>query len=229
MQVTSVNPREPKPARIAAAAEALRAGGVVALPTETFYGLAVDSSQDDAVEQLNRLKAKDSASPVLLLAADMAQVECVSATLPASFARLARAFWPGPLTLVLPAARGLSSRITGGRRTVAVRVPGIALVRILAAELGNPITGVSANLHGQPPPRTAGEVAGSFPEGIDLLLDGGSTPGGVASTLLDLTAAKPRILRAGIVQEAALRNFVLDLEAAPRARPYNESSSKSDR
>ena len=87
MQVTSVNPREPKPARIAAAAEALRAGGVVALPTETFYGLAVDSSQDDAVEQLNRLKAKDSASPVLLLAADMAQVESVSATLPASFAR----------------------------------------------------------------------------------------------------------------------------------------------
>ena len=215
MQVISVNPREPKPARLAAAGEALRAGGVVALPTETFYGLAVDSSQDDAVEQLNRLKAKDSASPVLLLAADMAQVERVSATLPASFTQLARAFWPGPLTLVLPAARGLSSRITGGRETVAVRVPGIALARMLAAELGNPITGVSANLHGQRPPRTAREVAESFPEGIDLLLDGGSTPGGVASTLLDLTAAKPRILRAGIVQETALRNFVPDLEAAP--------------
>ncbi len=215
MQVTPVNPREPKPVRIEAAAEVLRAGGVVALPTETFYGLAVDSSQGRAVAQLNRLKVKDDDSPVLLLAPDMAQVERVITALPTSFALLARAFWPGPLTLVLPAAPGLSSQVTGGRETVAVRVPGIALPRMLAEVLGNPVTGVSANLHGRRPPRTAGEVAESFPEGIDLLLDGGPTPGGGPSTLVDLTGPKPRVLRPGIVRETALRNLVPDLQGAP--------------
>jgi L-threonylcarbamoyladenylate synthase len=215
MQVVSVNPRDPKPARIEAAVAVLRAGGVVALPTETFYGLAADSSQGGAVAQLNRLKSKASDSPVLLLAADMAQVERVSNVSVPSFALLARAFWPGPLTLVLPAARGLCSQITAGGETVAVRIPGIALPRVLAAVLGNPITGVSANLHGRAAPRSAREVAESFPEGLDLLLDGGRTPGGGPSTLVDLSATKPRILRPGIVQETALRNLVPDLEAAP--------------
>ena len=215
MQVISVNPREPKPERIETAVESLRAGAVVAIPTETFYGLAVDSSQPRAVARLNRLKSKDRRSPVLLLAADGLQVERISAVLPASFESLAGAFWPGPLTLVVHAAVGLSPEITGGRDTVAVRVPGLALPRMLAGRLGHPITGVSANLHEQPPPRTAREVAESFAEGVDLLLDGGATPGGGPSTLLDLTHEKPRILRAGRVQEASLRNFVPDLEAAP--------------
>lgn len=215
MQVTPVNPREPKPARIEAAAKVLRAGGVVALPTETFYGLAVDSSRGSAVARLNRLKVKDDDSPVLLLAADMAQVERVSSSPPPSFAVLARAFWPGPLTLVLAAAPGLSSQVTAGRGTVAVRIPGLALPRMLAEALGNPVTGVSANLHSRRAPRTAGEVAESFPEGIDLLLDGGPTPGGRPSTLVDLTGAKPRVLRRGLVREAALRNFVPDLQSAP--------------
>jgi len=215
MQVIPVNPRDPKPARIEAARDVLLAGGVVALPTETFYGLAVDPAQDEAVARLNRLKAKDDDSPVLLLAADVAQVEYVSTAPPPSFALLARTFWPGPLTLVLPAAPGLGSRVTAGLGTVAVRVPGIALPRQLARELGHPVTGVSANLHAQPPPRTAREVAESFPEGIELLLDGGPTPGGGPSTLVDLSGPKPRLLRPGIVPEAALRNFVPDLEGAP--------------
>ncbi len=98
---------------------------------------------------------------------------------------------------------------------MAVRVPGMALPRMLAEVLGNPVTGVSANLHGQRPPRTAGEVAESFPEGIDLLLDGGPTPGGGPSTLVDLTGEKPRVLRPGIVRETALRNLVPDLQGAP--------------
>ncbi len=212
MQVAPVNPREPKSARIELAGEVLRGGGVVALPTETFYGLAVDSSQGPAVAKLNQLKRKDDASPVLILAAGMAQVECVSTAPPPSFALLARAFWPGPLTLVLPAAAGMSAQITGGLGTVAVRVPGLALPRMLAEELGRPITGPSANLHGAPPPRTAREVAEAFLEGIDLLLDGGPTPGGSPSTLVDLSGPNPRLLRAGAVRETALRNFVPELE-----------------
>ncbi|NIM01090.1 MAG: threonylcarbamoyl-AMP synthase, partial [Acidobacteria bacterium] len=188
--------------------------GVVGLPTETLYGLAADGSQPNAVARLNRLKVKDEQSPVLLLAADIEQVVLVSVAPPPSFTLLSRSFWPGPLTLVLPAAPGVSAQVTGGLGTVAVRVPGIALPRILAAELGHPITGVSANLHGRRPPRSAREVADAFPTGLDLLLDGGETPAGAPSTLLDLTTPRPRILRQGVVQETALRRFLPDLEAS---------------
>lgn len=219
MQIVPVHPAEPKPARIEAACEVLRAGGVVALPTETFYGLAVDSSQASAVQQLNRLKVKHPDSPVLLLAADLAQVERVSAAPPPAFAVLAAAFWPGPLTLVLPAAPGVPVQVTGGRGTVGVRVPGLALPRRIAAALGRPVTGVSANLHGQPPPRVAADVAAAFVEGVDLLLDGGPTQGGAPSTVVDLTTARPSVLRRGIVRQAALRHFLPDLEevSAPSA------------
>jgi len=219
MQVVPVHPGDPRPARIDAAREVLRAGGVVALPTETFYGLAVDSSQPAAVGKLNRLKVKAPDSPVLLLAADIAQVERVSAAPPPSFSILAAAFWPGPLTLVLPAAPGLPVQITGGKGTVGVRVPGIALPRLLAAAVGHPLTGVSANLHGEPPPRSAAAVAAAFPEGIDLLLDGGPTSGGAPSTVLDLATARPLLLRAGIVPEAALRPFLPDLATATAPSP----------
>jgi len=214
MQVVPVHPGDPRPARMGAACDVLRAGGVVALPTETFYGLAVDSSQPEAVSKLNQLKVKAPDSPVLLLAAGLEQVERVSAAPPPSFSVLAGAFWPGPLTLVLPAAPGLSVQITGGRGTVGVRVPGVALPRLLAAAVGSPLTGVSANLHGEPPPRTAAEVAAAFPAGIDLLLDGGTTSGGAPSTVLDLAAPRPRILRLGMVPEAALRPFLPDLQEA---------------
>jgi L-threonylcarbamoyladenylate synthase len=215
MQVVPVHPGDPRPARIQAACDVLRAGGVVALPTETFYGLAVDSSQPAAVSRLNELKVKAADSPVLLLAAGLSQIERISSAPPPVFAVLASAFWPGPLTLVLPAAPGLSIQITGGRGTVGVRIPGLALPRLLAEALGSPVTGVSANRHGEPPPRSAAEVAAAFPEGIDLLLDGGPTSGGAPSTILDLAAARPTILRVGMVREAALRPFLPDLQGAP--------------
>ena len=212
MQVVPVHPADPKPARIDAACEVLCAGGVVGLPTETFYGLAVDSGQAGAIEQLNRLKVKAADSPVLLLAADMGQVEGVCADPPPAFSVLAAAFWPGPLTLVLPAAPGVPTQVTGGRASVGVRVPGLVLPRKIAAALGRPITGVSANIHGNPPPRTAAEVAESFPEGLELLLDGGPTQGGAPSTVVDLCGAHPRVLRRGIVRQNALRHFLPDLE-----------------
>ena len=212
MRVIAVHPVEPKPARLEAALAVLRAGGVLAIPTETFYGLAVDASQPEAVSKLNRLKVKGENEPALLLAADRAQVDQVTVDAPPSLTLLAEAFWPGPLTLVLPAASSLPTRVTGGRNTVAVRVPGLALPRILARQLGHPITGVSANLHGVPPLRSAADVAAMFPGGIDLLLDSGATPGGAPSTLIDLTGEHPVLLRNGIVRAAALRNFLPDLK-----------------
>lgn len=214
VRVITVNPMLPRPDRLAAACESLNDGGIAALPTETFYGLAADCHNTEALRAINRIKGKDGVAPHLLLMAETAQVALVSASLPRHFDELAKLFWPGPLTLVVPAARGLAREVTGGRGTVAVRVPGLALPRRLARELGRPITGVSANLHGEPPARTAAEVARYFPEGVSLILDGGPTQGGAPSTILDLTTERPTVLREGILPRSALATYLPDLAPA---------------
>ena len=204
MQTVAVHPTAPKQSRIDLAADVLRSGGVVALPTETFYGLAADATQPQAVAKLNRLKQKDVATPTLLLAADSAQARSVALTLPDGFDEFADAFWPGPLTLILPRAAHIPDEVTGGGETVGVRVPGLLLPQRIAAALGSPITGVSANLHREPAPRTAAEVAASFDDRLDLILDAGPTPGGAPSSLIDLTQDPPRLLREGILRREAL-------------------------
>ena len=211
MRVVTVDPRHPREERLAEAVGTLHSSGVVALPTETFYGLAVDCGDAEALRQLNKLKQKDEDTPLLLLAADRAQAAEVAASLPNHFEELARSFWPGPLTLVIPAAETLPAEVSGGRGTVAVRVPGLALPRRLARALGRPVTGISANLYGQPPCRTAGEVAAIFSEQVAMILDGGTTQGGASSTILDLTGARPRLLREGVLPAFSLYPFLPDL------------------
>ena len=213
-QVLPVSPDDPREDRIAAAARVLRDGGVVAYPTETFYGLAVDPLEPEAVRRLLALKGKPERSPILLLLAGAWQVENVASRLPGAFVPLAEKFWPGPLTIVVPAASGLPEEITGGTGTVGIRVPGLALARHLARSLTRPVTGTSANVHGAPPCRTAPEVVCAFPEGLDLVLDGGPTPGGAPSTVLDLSGGAPRIVRHGAVPVASLRPFLPGLDAA---------------
>jgi L-threonylcarbamoyladenylate synthase len=208
-RVIPVDPTDPLGERLDEALVRLKAGGVVALPTETFYGLAVRSFDGAAAARVNRLKGKpEERSPMLLLLADGAQVATVCEKLPDLFETLAERFWPGPLTLIVPAGPRLPEEISAGLGTVAVRVPGLALPRRMAARLGEPITGPSANLHRQPPARTAGEVAAAFPTGVDLILDGGPAPGGASSTILDLTVTPPRIVREGQVPRLALTRFV---------------------
>jgi L-threonylcarbamoyladenylate synthase len=208
LRVVTVDPAHPREERLADAVETLRSCGVVALPTETFYGLGADCGDSAALRKLNELKRKEQDSPILLLASDREQVVEVAASLPDYFEELARSFWPGPLTLVLPVADSLPDEISGGRGTVAIRVPGLALPRSLARALGRPVTGISANIHGQPPCRTAGEVAAAFGDGIAMILDGGSTQGGAPSTILDLTAERPKLLREGVLPAFSLHPFL---------------------
>ncbi len=210
-RIIPVNPEEPREERVGLALEVLRSGGVVSLPTETFYGLAVDSFNPTALAALNDLKRKPRDSPVLLLLSDAGQVAQVAERLPDLFEPMAKLFWPGPLSLVVPAGPRVPKEVTGGRGTVAVRVPGLALPRRLAEALGRPITGVSANLTGHAPCRTGIEVRLAFPEGVDMIMDGGSSTGGAPSTLLDLTGEEPRVLREGAIPAAALRPFVSTL------------------
>jgi L-threonylcarbamoyladenylate synthase len=211
-RVLAVDPVHPRDDRLTSAQRALESGGIVALPTETFYGLAVDAFNPDALTRLNRVKGKDADSPVLLLLADPKQTELVADELPARFTKLAETFWPGPLTLVVHASDRVPREVSGGRGTVAVRVPGLALPRRLADKLGRPLSGVSANRYREPPCRTAADVSRVLGEEIELILDGGRTAGGAPSTIVDLTGDRPRVLREGIVPAAALRPFVDDLE-----------------
>lgn len=190
----------PDPVSVTRAAESIARGGIVALPTDTLYGLAVDPRLSAAVEALYRIKGRNSEQPLPVIAADEAQVERCVGPLAGVARQLARKWWPGPLTLVIEAAPDLASalRSPGGR--VAVRVPAHAIARALPASVGYVVTSTSANLSGCAAAATADEVEQALGRIVDLLLDGGPAPGGTPSTVVDATGSVPRLLRAGAVQ-----------------------------
>ena len=190
--------------RIARAAETLRAGGVLAYPTETFYGLGALASDRAAVSRLAAAKLRPDGKPLPLLAADLSQVAQVVARLEPAAQRLADALWPGPLTLVLPAAAGLAPEITAGTGTVAIRVPGSEVARRLARHAGGAIVSTSANVSGEPPPVAAYDLSPVLLGRIDGVLDAGPAPGGLASTIVVLEDGAPRVLREGPISLARI-------------------------
>jgi L-threonylcarbamoyladenylate synthase len=190
-------------ARIREAAAALRAGGLVAYPTETYYGLGALARDAAAVERLARVKGRPDGKPLPLLAADVAAVEAV-AVLDADARRVAAALWPGPLTLVLPVRPGLPAPVTAGTGTVGIRVPGSALARRLAAEAGGALVSTSANLAGAPPPRRPADLDPALRARLDLVLDGGEAPGGLPSTVAVVAGGTARLVREGAVPLAAV-------------------------
>lgn len=194
-----LDPLAPDPAGIAAAVAVLQSGGIVAYPTDTLYGLAVDPRNDTAVERLFAVKGRGSASAIALIAADAAMAEGVAAS---GFGplerRLASAFWPGPLTIVVPASGGMSAALAP-RGTLGVRVPAHLVARSLSAAFGACITATSANLTGRPPAVTADEVAATLGELVDFLVDAGPAPGGPPSTIVEVVDGRPVLHRAGAV------------------------------
>jgi L-threonylcarbamoyladenylate synthase len=175
----------------------LRAGELVAFPTDTVYGVAALVWDPAAVAKLYaaKLRSLDKAIPVLL--ADPADLALVARGLSLAAIRIAARFWPGPLTLVVPKAARVPAEVTAGGDSVAVRVPAHDLARALIRAAGAPLATTSANLSGQPSPVTAEEVAAQLAGRIAMILDGGPCPGGVPSTVVDLTAGRPVILRPG--------------------------------
>lgn len=196
--MVAVDAVAPSAAVIADAAAVLESGGVVAFPTETFYGLGVTALDAAAVRQLFVLKGRPESRPILVLVDDPARIERF-AVLPSSARELILRHWPGPLTLVVPAREMVPTELTAGTGTIGVRQPGHPIARALAAALGGPVTAPSANLTGEAPPTTASEVLRVFDGRIDLILDGGATAGGPPSTVLDVTVDPPRVLREGAV------------------------------
>lgn len=198
MERITIDPTSPDPTGVAAAAESLRRGGVVAYPTDTLYALAVDPRQDDAVRKLFAIKGRDYAAPIALIAADAVQARQAGVFgIPEE--RMAQRLWPGPLTIVVPAARDLSRLLSGDLATLGVRVPAHAAARALAAVFGSCITATSANFSGQPAAGTPDEVAAAIGDRIDTLLDGGPVPGGPPSTVVQIVGGQPTMHRAGAV------------------------------
>ena len=193
----AVHAERPDPAAIAAAVEVLRAGGVVAFPTDTLYGLAVDPRSAEAVERLFALKTRDRNVAVPLVASDLEQAMTAGEFGPRE-RRVASAFWPGPLSVVIPAQPSIARASLGGGRTIAIRVPAHAVARGLAAAFGFCVTATSANTAGQPPAASAHAVTLALPD-VDLLLDGGPAPGGAPSTIVAFDNDGPVLLRAGAV------------------------------
>ena len=187
------------PGDLAAAVNALHLGGVVAFPTETFYGLAVDPRSASAVKRIFELKGRAADQPLPLIASGVDQVEEHVGTMTPLAARLASRGWPGPLTLIIPASPDLCDDVHLSTRRVAVRVSGDAVARGLARSAGHAITSTSANISGDPPAATPERVVASFGSGIDVLIDAGATPAGLPSTIVDATGAVPVLVRAGAI------------------------------
>ena len=184
---------------IRAAAHAVCSGSVVAYPTDTFYGLAADPRDRAALDRLFAVKERDRGRPVPLIAASLDQAEA-AVVFDDTARRLAARFWPGPLSLVLPARAGLDRTALGGQDTAAIRVPANPIACAFAAAAGYSITATSANISGAPPARSVAEIGAAVLERLALVIDAGATPGGAPSTIVDLTEDAPRLVRAGAIE-----------------------------
>ena len=207
-QIQSVDPLHPSPVLIGRAVDHLRTSRLVAYPTETFYGLAADPRSPEAIERVFSAKGRPDRMALPLIAANLTALHLCVSSFPEAAERLAAAFWPGALTLVLPASPALPLRLLGGGKTVGVRISPHPVAAALAAGFGAPIVATSANRSGQPAPMTAEEVRQTLGEEVGLILDAGPTRGGQASTVLDLTVDPPRVIRSGAVPLAAVERVL---------------------
>jgi L-threonylcarbamoyladenylate synthase len=208
MQLLSVDPAHPEPAAIARAAELLRAGRLVAFPTETEYGLGANALDARAVERIYAAKGRPAYNPLIVHVADAGQVMSVATDWPDGAARLAAVFWPGPLTLVLPKRDIVPDAVTAGLPSVAVRVPSHPVAHALLAAARIPVAAPSANRSMMLSPTTGRHVARSLGESVDLILDAGPTTVGIESTVVDLTGEAPVLLRPGTISLVQLQAVV---------------------
>ncbi len=205
--------------QVHAAVGVLRSGGVVAIPTDTLYGLAACALDERAVRRIFQVKGRPEGMALPLLVADVGDMDRYAMDVPEIARALAERFWPGALTLVLKKAPFIPDVVTGGKPTVGLRVPDHWVPRAIVRELGAPITGTSANLSGMPGLTTAQAVREQLGGQVDLVVDGGEAPGGVPSTVLDVTATPPRVLRQGAVSAAEIEAVCQTLLAHTRDVP----------
>lgn len=203
-KVLQVDPLDPDEAAIAQAADVIRRGGLVAFPTETVYGLGANAFDARAVERIFVAKGRPATNPLIVHVHALDQVRQLASQWPEAAQRLSARFWPGPLSLVLPKQSALPDLVTAGGPTVALRMPAHPVAERLLGAAGVPIAAPSANRSTGVSATSAAHVLRWLDRRIDLVLDGGTTPRGIESTVLDLTVSPPRILRPGVIGPAEL-------------------------
>jgi L-threonylcarbamoyladenylate synthase len=186
------------------AASIISGGGIVAFPTESFYGLGVDATSPEAIGRLIKVKKRDPGLPILILVSSISEVSRYSASIPPEAEKLGKTFWPGGLTLVFQSSPVLPSALTAGTKKIGIRVSSHPVASALTKALNVPITGTSANISGRPPCTRAEQVIEWFGDEVDLILDGGITKGKRPSTLLDVTSNPPLLIREGIITAEAI-------------------------
>ena len=206
-EVLRVHPHRPSWPVIRRVAQLIRGGEVVAVPTDTVYGLAADPFRQGVAERIFEIKQRPESNPILLLIDSPEQLRDVARDLPPAFPGIAAAFWPGPLTIVVPASARVPAAVTAGTGTVAVRLPAASLIRRLIRASGCPLTGTSANLSGSPAATTADEVKRQLSGRAYHIVDGGRSRLRQLSTILDLTS-EPRIVRQGAVPWTELAKYL---------------------
>ncbi len=201
------------------AAEVLRAGRLVACPTETVYGLGADASRDDAVARIFAVKGRPRAHPLIVHLADAAQLDAWAIDVPEAARALAAAAWPGPLTLILKKSPRVVAAVTGGADTVGLRVPAHPLAHALLSAFGGGVAAPSANRFGAVSPTTADHVQADLGADVDYILDGGPCAVGVESTIVDLSRGAPVLLRPGGMPREAIEAITGPLAGADREAP----------
>ena len=196
----------PLPEQLAPAVEAVRRGGVVAFPTDTLYGLAADPRDEEAVAAVFAVKRRATERTIALVASTLAQAETL-VVFSDQARQLARYFWPGPLTLVVPAASDVADSVLSETRLIGVRVPDHPVARALAELCGHPLTATSANRSGEPATDDPEDVARRLRD-IDVLVDAGRSPGGAPSTVVDASSAQIRLLREGALPWTRVLEFL---------------------
>jgi len=185
-------------------------GGIVAFPTESFYGLAGNASDEDAIRRLFKIKIRRDNSPILVLIPSLEYLEEYVEDVPEIALRLIKRFWPGGLTLLFKAGSEISPLLTAGTGKIGVRISSHPVAAALTRAVGSPITGTSANISGQQGCVTAKEVCETLGIGVDLILDAGRTAGGKGSTILDVTVNPPEIIREGMISHEQIKELGIE-------------------
>jgi len=202
--ILKIDPKTPDKSSIIAAVEILKKGGVVAFPTETFYGLGADAGNVEAVEKIYSIKGRDYENPIPIIIGNIRDMTGLVEEIPETGRRFMERFWPGGLTIIFEASLNILHRLTGGTGKIGIRLSSNIIASHLAKTLSKPITATSANLSGADECASADEVIDCLKDKIDMVIDGGRTPGGLGSTVVDVTTDPPTILREGIIPSSLL-------------------------
>jgi tRNA threonylcarbamoyl adenosine modification protein (Sua5/YciO/YrdC/YwlC family) len=209
-EIIKVNAENPEPSLIRYAADQIRAGQVLGMPTDTFYGLAADPLNLRAVDRVYDIKSRSRHKPLSLLIDSVEQAEMLAKPLPDEFYKLADRFWPGPLTLIVKAGSRLPLKVTANSGNVALRVPNAKIPLAVVRAAGLPITATSANLSGASECTTAVAVRDQLQDRISIIVDGGTSPRSVASTIVDLTDEETRwnVIREGAIPTQEISEYL---------------------